>query len=116
MKERIDMKSYREPSYQDRMGRAAKAKQKALDLLKARPTVDEAALAARREAGAAREAARAQRRAARQAERDEDAARGAAGADEAASRAEVDEGGGIPTEEERKAARDARYAARKRRK
>jgi hypothetical protein len=110
------MKGYHEPSYQDRMGRAAEAKQKALDLLKAQPAVDEATLAARREAGAAREAAQAEKRAARQAEREEDAAHRAARADEAAVRAEENEGGRIPTEEERKAMRDARYAARKRRK
>ena len=110
------MKAYQGPSYQDRVGRAAEAKQKALDRLKARPAPDEAALAARREAGAAREAAQAEKRAARQAERDEDAAHRAARADEAAVRAEENEGGRIPTEEERKAMRDARYAARKRRK
>jgi hypothetical protein len=110
------MKGYQEPSYQDRVGRAAEARQKALDKLKARPAPDEAALAARREAGLARKAAQAEGRAARQAERDEAAAHKAARADEAAVRAEENEGGRIPTEEERKAMRDARYAARKRRK
>ena len=58
------MKAYQGPSYQDRVGRAAEAKQKALDRLKARPAVDEAALAARREAALAREAAQAEKRAA----------------------------------------------------
>lgn len=110
------MRAYQGPSYQDRVGRAAEAKQKALDRLKARPATDEAALAARREAGAARAAAQAEKRAVRQAERDEAAAHKAARADEAAVRAEENEGGRIPTEEERKAMRDARYAARKRRK
>ncbi|HMG47831.1 MAG TPA: DUF6481 family protein [Allosphingosinicella sp.] len=110
------MRAYQGPSYQDRVGRAAEAKQKALDRLKGRPAVDEATLAVRREAGAAREAAQAERRAARQAERDEGAAHRAARADEAAVRAEENEGGRIPTEEERKAMRDARYAARKSRK
>jgi len=110
------MKAYQGPSYQDRVGRAAAAKQEALDRLKARPAVDEATLAARREAAAARQAAQAEKRAARQAERDEDAAHRTARADEAAVRAEENEGGRIPTEEERKAMRDARYAARKRRK
>jgi hypothetical protein len=110
------MKGYQEPSYQDRTGRAAEAKQKALDKLKARPAPDAAALAAGREASRAREAVRAEKRAARQAERDEAAAHKAARADEAAVRAEENEGGRIPTEEERKAMRDARYAARKRRK
>jgi hypothetical protein len=107
------MKAYQGESYQDRVARAAAAKQKALDLLKARPAVDEAALAARREAGLAREAAKAGKRAARLAERDEAAAHKAARADEAAVRAEENEGGRIASDEERKAMRDARYAARK---
>ena len=106
------MKGYHEPSYQDRMERAAEAKQKALDKLRARPAPDEAALAARREAGLAREAAQAEKRAARQVEKDEAAAAKSAKADEAAAKAEEK----IPTEEERKAMRDARYAARKSRK
>jgi len=110
------MKAYRGPSYQDRVERAAEAKQKALDRLKARPPVDPATLAARREAALARDAAQAEKRAARQAERDEAAAHKAARADEAAVRAEENEGGRIPSDEERKAMRDARYAARKRRK
>lgn len=110
------MKGYQEPSYQDRMGRAAEAKQKALDKLKARPAPDETALAARRQTGLARKVAQAEGRAARQAERDEAAAHKAARADEAAVRVEENEGGRIPTDEERKAMRDARYAARKRRK
>jgi len=110
------MKAYREESYQARLGRAAEAKQKALDRLKARPAVDEARLAARREAALAREAAQAGKRAARLAERDAAAAQKARRADEAAVRAEENEGGRIATDEERKAMRDARYAARKSRK
>lgn len=110
------MKGYREPSYQDRMGRAADAKQKALDKLKARPAPDEAELAARREAALVREAAQAEKRAAKKAEREEAAAHEKRRADEAAARAEENEGGRIPTDEERKAMRDARYAARKARK
>lgn len=110
------MKAYQGPSYQDRVERAAEAKQKALDRLKAKPAVDEATLAARREAAKAREAAQAEKRAARQAAREEEAASKARRADEAAVRAEENEGGRIPTEEERKAMRDARYAARKARK
>lgn len=98
------MKGYHEPSYQDRMGRAAEAKQKALDLLKARPAVDEATLAVRRAAALAREAAQAEKRTARKAASDLAAAE-KAGAQKSA-----------PTPEERKAARDARYAARKSRK
>ncbi len=109
------MKGYKEPSYQDRVGRAAEARQKALDKLRARPPADEAALAARRAAGLARDAAQAEKRAARQAAGDREAAAKAA-ADEAAIIAREKEGGRVPTEAERKAARDARYAARKSRK
>ena len=58
------MKAYRGESYQERVGRAAEAKQKALDALKARPAVDEATLAARRDAAFARETAQAAKRAA----------------------------------------------------
>ena len=104
------MKAYRGPSYQDRVERAAEAKQKALDRLKARPAVDQATLAARREAGLVRQAAQAEKRAARK------GAAEAAKADAAAAEAKENEGGNAPTEAERKAARDARYAARKRRK
>ena len=110
------MKAYHGGTYQERVGRAAAAKQKALDLLKARPAADETALAARREAALARETAQAGKRAAKLAERDEAAAHKAARADEAAVRAEENEGGRIATDEERKAMRDARYAARKSRK
>ncbi len=110
------MKAYQDGSYQDRIGRAAEAKQKALDLLKARPAPDEAALAARREAALAREAAQAEKRAAKKAEREEAAAHLAARAEEAAVKAEENEGGRVATDAERKAMRDARYAARKSRK
>lgn len=103
------MKAYQGPSYQDRVGRAAEAKQKALDALKARPVMDEAARTARRDAGLARDAARAAKRAAAVAAKDEaDRAR--------AADAEQAEAGRVSSEEAGKAARDARYAARKSRK
>jgi hypothetical protein len=110
------MKAHQDGSYQDRIGRAAEAKQKALDALKARPAPDEAALAARREAARVRAATQAEKKAARLAEREEAVAHKARRADEAAVRAEENEGGRIATDEERKAMRDARYAARKNRK
>ena len=100
------MKAYQGGSYQERIGRAAEAKQKALDRLKARPATDEATLAARRDAALAREASQAEKRAAAK----------LAKADEQAAEAEANAGAPAPTEAERKAARDARYAARKRRK
>jgi hypothetical protein len=98
------MRSYKGPSYQDRVGRAAVAKQAALDRLKARPPVDEAALAERRAAGLARAEDEKQARAAKR-----------AAADRAAAAAPVPEPEPA-TEAELKAARDARYAARKSRK
>jgi len=104
------MKSYKDPSFQDRAGRAADAKQKALDQLRSKPPVDEQVLAERQAARLRREAAEAEKRAAKKAQ--EQAAEEAKAA-EAARIAAVPP---PPTEEERKRARDARYAARKSRK
>jgi hypothetical protein len=42
------MKSYKDPSFQDRVGSAAQAKQKALERLKAKPPIDESVIAERR--------------------------------------------------------------------
>jgi hypothetical protein len=101
------MKSF-DSTFQERMKRAADAKQKALDQLRAKPPVDEALLTARRDARLAREAAAAEKRAAKEEEKKRvDAEKAAQAA--AAKRPE-------PTEAERKAARDERYAARKKRK
>ena len=58
------MPSFKDPSFQDRIARAAEARQKALDQLKAKPAADPAALAARQAERAAREAAQAEKRAA----------------------------------------------------
>jgi hypothetical protein len=103
------MKDYRNPSFQERVGRAAEAKQKAIDALKARPVPDEATLAARREAALAREAAQAEKRAAAsRAKAEAEAARGADAAQAEAAH--------LSAAEERKRARDAKYAARKARK
>ena len=103
--------SYKDPSFQDRAASAAEAKQKALDRLKAKPPVDEAVAAERQAARLAREAAQAEKRAAKKAAEQQAKAEKAAQAEQAKA-AEV----AAPTEEERKAARDARYAARKNRK
>jgi uncharacterized membrane protein YqiK len=104
------MKSYQDPGFEDRVGRAKAAKQKALDQLRAKPPLDPAQVAERQAAQAAREVADATRReekkAAKQAaavtKPDKDAS------EQAAAVAER-------TEAELKAARDARYAARKNR-
>ena len=104
------MKSYKESGFHDRVSRAAEAKAKALEQFRARPNLSDDAVAARVEQVRRRDAAAAANRAARkataQAAKDE---KSAAAAKRAAIKAP-------PTEAERKAARDARYAARKKRK
>jgi len=105
------MKSFKDSTFQDRMARAAEAKQKALDQLRAKPPVDAAVLAERRAARLAREHAQAEKRAAMQA-----AKKKAALEAEELAKAKAAEVRAAPTEAERKAARDERYAARKKRK
>jgi hypothetical protein len=103
------MASFRNPSFEERIGRAAEAKKKALEHLRSRPPVDPAILAERKAASARKEAADANRAAAREATKQAAVETAAA---EAAAKAALP---GPPTEAERKAARDARYAARKNR-
>ncbi|WP_174296398.1 DUF6481 family protein [Sphingomonas bacterium] len=115
------MASFKTPTFQDRAALAGKAKQKALDQLKARPPVDEALMAEQRRAWEAREqvladerAARAEARAALKAEK---AAIVAAAIAAAAAAAELKAARLKPASAaEMKAARDARFAARKARK
>lgn len=97
--------SFKNPTYQERVGQAADAKQKALEQLRQRPPVDEKVVAERIAAAQKRDEAKAEKAAAKKAA---DAAAAIAKAAEAAANAP-------PTEAERKAARDARYAARKKR-
>jgi hypothetical protein len=97
--------SFKKPTYQERVGQAADAKQKALEQLRQRPPVDEKVVAERIAAAQKRDEAKAEKAAAKKAA---DAAAAIAKAAEAAANAP-------PTEAERKAARDARYAARKKR-
>ena len=111
------MKSYKDPSYQDRAGRAAEAKQRALDNLRSKAPVDEKIMAERRAARLKREAAEAEKRAARKSA--EAAAKAAKAAAAEAARDAAPEAAAAPaprTEAEMKLARDARYAARKTRK
>jgi hypothetical protein len=105
------MKSYKDPSFQDRIGSAAEAKKKALDNLRSKPPLDEKLVAERQAARLKRDAAAAEKREARKAA--DQAAR-----DEKAAGRKAEAGAAVPapTEAERKAARDARYAARKSRK
>ena len=103
------MPSFKQPTFQERTAIAAKAKAAALEKLRAKPPVDEAALAERRAAALAREAAqqkaREEKRVARELEKAEQAARKA---EEATANAGL-------SEAEQKAIRDAKYAARKNR-
>ena len=102
------MAGYKEPDFQERTALARKAREKALRKHAERPPVDPEVEAQRKQARRAREAAAAEKSAARkeaiaQAKADKQAA-----AKEAAKP--------VPTEAELKAARDERYAARKKRK
>ena len=105
------MPPFKDPSFHDRAASAAQAKQRALEKLKARPPIDPAVLEERKAAQALRdaEAAKAaeEKKAAREREKAEKRERAAAAVP--APRPEL-------TEAEKKAARDARYAARKNRK
>jgi hypothetical protein len=105
------MRSYKDPSFQDRIGSAAEAKRKALDNLRSKPPLDEKLVAERQAARLKREAAAAEKRAAKKAA-DQDA-KDAKATGQAATAAAAS---APPTDAERKAARDARYAARKARK
>lgn len=112
------MPPFKDTSFQERTAVAAAARAKALAQLRARPVASEAELAEARARRIAREAADAEKRAAARASRDEAEAQkrarsaGAVHATEAAVEATIPE----LSEAERKAARDARYAARKMRK
>lgn len=101
------MSAFKDPTFQDRAGQSADAKKKALEQLRLRPEPDAKTVADRKAAGARRQAAQAEKAAAKKAAA-EDAVR-------AQAKAAADAAAAIPTEAERKAARDARYAARKKR-
>ncbi len=102
--------SFKDPSFQDRIGSAAQARGKALEQLRSKPPLDDQVVAERQAARAERERKEAEKSAAKKAA--QQAAKDAKLA-EAAAKAAVPP---PPTEAERKAARDARYAARKARK
>ena len=102
------MPSFKQPTFQERAALAAKAKQAALEKMRAKPPLDEALVAERRAARAAKEEAQAKAREEKLAARalEKEAKKAAATEAEAPAKA-------APTEAEKKAARDARYAARK---
>jgi hypothetical protein len=110
--------SFKDPSFQDRVASARKAKQKALDQLKAMPPTDEALMAGLRQEREARERALQEERTAKAQERA--AAKVEKAANKAAVLAAAEAAAALKaarlrpsSQEEMKAARDARYAARK---
>ena len=90
-------------SFQDRIANAAKAREKALAKLKAKPPLDPKVVAERVERQKQREAREAEKAGAKKAAREAEAAEKAARAEAAAPL----------SAEELKARRDAKYAARK---
>jgi hypothetical protein len=111
----ITMKGYKAPSFQDRAAASSQAKEQALAKLKAAPQPDAAELALRAERRIAREA-REEAKAAQARQAREEKQR-LADEKRAAAKAVKDKAEAPKrTEAEAKAARDARYAARKNRK
>jgi hypothetical protein len=106
------MAAYKDPSFNERMALAQQTRQKALDRLRAKPPVDPEILAQRNAARLIREQAEAEARAAKQAAREQAKLERQNQQEAAQAAAAV----AVPTEAELKAARDARYAARKKRK
>ncbi|WBO24002.1 DUF6481 family protein [Sphingomonas abietis] len=103
------MPSFKQPTFQERAALANKAKQAAIEKLRAKPPVDEAVLAERTAARLAREEAAAKLREEKIAAREAEKAERKRRAEEKAAAAQKP----VLTEAEKKAARDARYAARK---
>ncbi len=109
------MTAYRAPDFNERIALSRETRRKALDKLRAKPLPNETELAGRKEVRLKREQAEAAQRALRAAER-QAAADLRVAASEATARAA--EAANIPpkSDAEKKAERDARYAARKARK
>ena len=99
------MSSFKHPSYQDRVGQAANAKERALEQLRLRPKPDEEKLAAGKAASTRRQALQADKSIAKKAALETAA--------QSKAKAKAKAAAPVPSEAERKAARDARYAARK---
>ncbi|MCI4592286.1 DUF6481 family protein [Sphingobium sp. BYY-5] len=111
------MRGYKAPGFQDRTTAARDAKQKALDQLRDKPPIDQAEQAKRQANRLAKETAARERREATL--RDREAAKLAKRAETLQHTTAVAEAAPKTvalTDAERKAARDARYAARKARK
>ncbi len=109
------MPAFKDPGFQDRIGTAAAAKAKALVQLRARPPVEAATLAARVARQMARDVRATVKRAKARAAKEAVVAAKRERAFEVAPTVKASIPSPILTEVERKAARDARYAARKNR-
>lgn len=109
------MASFKEPSFKDRAALSAEAKQRALEKLKAKPALDPAIVAERAAARAVKEAAEAQKRADKKAAIEQAKLDKIAKAEEAQRAAEEAVKKVQMSEADKKAMRDARYAARKQR-
>ena len=110
------MAGYKSPDFNERMAAARAAKERALDKLRNKPAPEPGVIAERQAARAARDAAAAERRAERQRAAEEAKAAKSAAKPEAKGAEEAPPAKAAPSEAELKAARDARYAARKARK
>ncbi|RST31283.1 hypothetical protein HMF7854_10880 [Sphingomonas ginkgonis] len=106
------MTPFKNPSFQDRAGQAAAEKIKALAQLRRRPEPDEESVVRTKAAAERREALRAGNAARKRKEAEEAAEEATAAKTEAVRKAAEP----VPTEAERKAQRDLRYAARQTRK
>ncbi|WP_130752459.1 DUF6481 family protein [Sphingobium xenophagum] len=116
MQDRLErMLKYKEPDFQERRALATQARDKALAKLRAKPPVDPELAAQRAAAAQAKAAAELEKRQQAKLAREEERA---AKAERARLEAEAAAAAIKPalTDEERKAARDARYQARKSRK
>lgn len=118
------MAGFKTPTFEERTAAAKQAKERALEKLRNKPAVDPEVAAAKAAAAEARAAAAAERSAAHRAAieqekaakkqaRAEAEAEAAAAAERAAAARRPAPPPNLPTAEELKAARDARYAARK---
>ncbi|MEN3748851.1 DUF6481 family protein [Sphingomonas sp. HF-S3] len=113
------MAGYKTPTFNDRAAASRAARESALEKLRNKAAPDPAVVAERKAAQEAREAAEAEKRAARKAAMEEAKAAKAAAAAERKAAEEAKAAVANkpkPTDAELKAARDARYAARKARK
>lgn len=105
--------AYKTPTFQDRASLSQSAKLKALETLKNKPVMDPEVAAARLAAREAKEAAAREKREAKKAAEEEARLAKIAAAEAAAAAKEAEKNRAAQALVDAKAARDARYAARK---